>query len=103
MKLTQQNNLPALALYRRPQCAQHRVLGKLLLKPSPGDPPTKGKGNRCSNEVANQHDQKSPPQSKKETSADGKNTTGKKKDITSRKKQRVANRSPGPPAHHKLL
>src|SRR4030095_8604051 len=37
MQLTQQNNLPALAFYRRPQCAQGWVTGKFLLKPSSGD------------------------------------------------------------------
>ena len=38
MQLTQQNNLPALAFYCRPQCAQGRVTGKFLLKPASSDP-----------------------------------------------------------------
>src|SRR6266487_2260571 len=38
MQLTQQNNLPALALHRRSQCAQRWVTRKFLLKPTPGNP-----------------------------------------------------------------
>src|SRR5207248_128158 len=55
------------------------------------------------NEITHQHDKKSPPQPKKETSADRENATRQQKNIASGEKQWIANSSPCSPTHHALL
>src|SRR6184192_3065470 len=57
---------------------------------------------RC-HHVASEHDQKTPPQTKEKTASYSEDASWQQKDITSCKKQRVANRGPHAPVHHTLL
>src|SRR6476660_4656085 len=103
MQLTQENDLPALAFNGGAQCADRWVSGKFSLKPPPGDRSAQRKRNSRRHDVACKHDEKSPPQTEEKTASYSKDGARKPRDITERKKQRIAHRRPSAPAHHLLL
>src|SRR5438034_2224827 len=67
------------------------------------DEATQCERHRSRDHVAGEHDQKTPPQTKEKTAPHSEDAPWQQKDITSCKKQRVANCGPHAPAHHTLL
>ena len=103
MQLTQENNLPALALNGRFQGSQRGVVRKFAPQRLRSYPAAQGKRNRCRNTVAYEHDEKSPPQAEKEPAANRQHTPRKEEDIADCKKEWIANRAPRAPTHYTLL
>src|SRR5215468_3754664 len=103
MQLTQKNYLPAFAFHGWSQNAQGWVLGELVPERLRRHPPAQSKRNGGSKSIACEHDKKSPPEAKKEASANCKYAARKQENITDCKQEWVTNRAPCSPIHHTLL
>ncbi len=103
MKLAQKNKLPSFAFNRRSQRLQHWVTRELTPQPPLASPAAERERNRGAYAIADEYDDKTPPQAKEKAAADAENPAWQKQDITEGKEQRVTNRAPRSRLHNALL
>src|SRR6266851_10068410 len=103
MKLSQQNDFPALAFHRRLERGESTVACEFPHKPSLPHPSAQAERNRCADAVAEHDNDKSPPQTEEKTAADTHNTAGQKQNITKREKQWVTKPACWPHLDHVSL
>src|SRR5262249_27272708 len=103
MQLAQENYLPAFAFHGGTKRLQFRISCELSPKPAPRNETAQCKRNRRGHNVTRKYNEKSPPQTKEKTASHSKDAARQQQDITSCKKQRVANPCPSAPTHYTLL
>ena len=86
MQLAQENNFPAFALHGWLEYVKRRILSKFSAEPSLSKRSAEREGNRRGDAVTQEHDQKAPPETEEETTADAQQATGKQQDIAKREK-----------------
>ena len=103
MQLRQHNDLPAFAFHHRLERTQQFVTREPPAKPVLPYPTAERERDGRPNAVAGQHNEKAPPESEEESTADTEYPSGQKQHVADCEQERITNSTPLSPIHDALL